>query len=81
MLSIGNRSMYVSVHVLMCFRGAFVLPGPFTPRFARYLRDNSSSRINVVFLFGYVDLVRLDCALSGEREAIFRVICKVPCLG
>ena len=33
MLSIGNRSMYVSVHVLTCFCGVNVVPVPFTPRF------------------------------------------------
>ena len=33
MLSIGNRSIYVSVHVLMGFRGVNVIPVPFTPRF------------------------------------------------
>ena len=31
MLSIGNRSVYVSVHVLMGFRGVNVVPIPFTP--------------------------------------------------
>ena len=39
MLSIGNRSMYVSVHVLMGFRGVNVIPVPFTPRFDVLLWD------------------------------------------
>ena len=37
MLSIGNRSVYVSVHVLMGFRGVNVVPVQFTPRFGVFL--------------------------------------------
>ena len=39
MLSIGNRSIYVSVHVLMGFRGVNVIPVPFTPRFGVFSWD------------------------------------------
>ena len=72
MLSIGNRSIYVSVHVLMGFRGVNVIPVPFTPRFGVFSCDywtfgSVFPTIWLVFV-GLLDLrVRLPHVLTCFR--------------